>query len=205
MQIYTGTVTSDPGPPFNGKFGPKVSVELQMDDPNAPKSSSGQMKMYKDPNSNDGRFMGTLRQGDRVNLVFTDNGNMQYYNFVTHNNGANQNSQPVARQQNNAQVTQAPVRGTASTRIWLPLNDDQLTVYTNIVEQEIEIIAHIMSLVAQRFGEQLDRETLWKISVTMYINADKKFNPNFIVIDDQPDVEPDGGYSQDTEVREIVF
>lgn len=204
MQIYNGTVIEEAGEPFDGQYGMRVSMSIQLSDPAAPKTQGGSLRLYKNPDSPDGRFMRTLHLGDAVQLIYTDNGRLQYYSFVTSGEvDVPQRATHQPPRQNSHQATYAQTSG-QNTRIWLPLNDDQLVVMTRIVEQEIELIAHIMTLVHQRFGERLDEETLWKLSVTMYINADKKFNPNYIILDDQPDFEPDGGYSQD-ESDEIVF
>lgn len=208
MQIYEGTIKYEAGEPYDGRFGLRINVVIDMDDHNAPKTDDGELKLYKSPDSTDGRYMKTLRTGDRVRLVYTDNGRMSYYNFVTHrdqqNSDQRRNEQPArpAVQPTPNQQSQS----SGSARIWLPMNDEQLVVYTHIAEQELELLAHIMTMTHQRFGDKLDAETVWKASVTIYINAGKKFNPNFIILDDQPDYEPDGGYSQDEpETGDIVF
>lgn len=208
MQIYTGTVLYEAGEPYVGNYGPRINVVIEnLSDPNAPKAQDGQLKIYKKPDSQDGRYMTTLRRGDQVQLVYTDNGSMAYYNFVVPTGAsAPQQMQPA---QNSRQTTASPPNRSSSARnqqIWLPMTDDQLVVYTHVVEQELELIAHIMDMVNKRFNGKLSSEDVWKIAASIYIevNKGKKYRPEFVVLDDQPDPEPVGGYSQ-AEPAELAF
>jgi len=63
MQIYTGTVLYEAGEPYVGNYGPRINVVIEnLSDPNAPKAQDGQLKIYKKPDSQDGRYMTTLRR-----------------------------------------------------------------------------------------------------------------------------------------------
>ncbi len=200
MQIFSGTVKYEAGEPYEGNYGPRINVVVEnLSDPNMPKAKDGELKLYKKPDSPDGRYMKTLRTGDAVQLVYTDNGSMSYYNFVM--DGQSQSSQPRHT------TASPPTQGgnTRGSQIWLPMNDEQLVVYTHIAEQELELMAHIMTMVHQRFGEKLNDETLWKASVTVYINSTKKFRPEYVILDDQPDPEPEDYSQVDPEPAELAF
>ncbi len=84
VNIYTATVKYPASPePFDSGWGPSHNVRLVFDDPSAPKSDgSGETNVYKKAGTRDVDYMLTLREGDHVQLVWTERDGKGWYDFI---------------------------------------------------------------------------------------------------------------------------
>jgi len=71
VEIYTGRIQWPTGPePHDGGFGPSYNIAIMMDDPSAPKSTGGVVRLYRKVGHDDVDYICGLAKGDPITLGY---------------------------------------------------------------------------------------------------------------------------------------
>lgn len=176
-QLYTGIVAASPR--FETKeWGETVSVNVKMDDPEAPKTNDkGYAWVNSKPGSTNGSYLEKLEKGDSITMVYTERGGKGFYNPVIPSGSSSPNgASPTTKS------TPVPVKNGAGKVYNLLTEADELA-FGELVEEGLRLFKTTWNQTTVEFpttSEPTPAE-VYKIAFTAFSYAEKRFSPGMKV------------------------
>lgn len=190
MKTYSGTVKYPVGEPYDGGYGPRVNVAVEVADASAPKIKDGVVRVYKPvlivsggwtaakpADIDELMYMQSLQTGDPVTLAHMTKGTQSWYQFIIPEEAPV--PEPIAHSSQQP-ATSYP----AKAQIYIPLTPENISIYTQVLSDEADLLLHALHVVNTKIeqgGLELDSETAWKLTATAHIGAMKKYHANLVL------------------------